>query len=162
MFDLRENNAPTVGAHSAAEPRSSAEGAYNTRGTMLGLLFGRFFLGGIFLIAALVKICNYESTTDHMLIQGVLYAQFYLNISIVLEMVGAFCLFTGLYSSAAALVLFFYLIPVTVLFHDFWDVQQFEQQFQIMSFLKNTAIMGGLLLAACAGPGAWTIKKARW
>ncbi len=162
MFDLREQNAPPVGAHSAAGTSSAGNGALNARGTMLGLLFGRLFLGAIFIIAALVKVCNYESTADHMLIQGVLYAKFYLNISIALEIVGAFCLISGLYASAAALVLFFYLIPVTVLFHDFWAVQQLEQQFQIMRFLKNMAIMGGLLLAACAGTGAWTIKKARW
>ena len=50
-----------------------------------------------------------------------------------------------------ALVL--YLIPVSHIFHNFWAFTGAEQQMQMINFLKNLAIMGGLLLVALRGAG---------
>ena len=55
----------------------------------------------------------------------------------------------GVALGAAALVLFCYLIPVTLVMHAFWDGQG---QMQMTQFLKNLAIMGGLLLCFTSAP----------
>lgn len=158
MFDI-EGKKSYSAFDTASRPESHAQSPLNVRGAYLGLLLGRLFLGAIFFISALVKVSNYQNTVDQLLIQGVLYADFYLNIAIVMEFIGSLCLITGLYSSTAALVLFFYLVPVTLLFHDFWAVPGAEQRYQIISFMKNMAIMGGLLIAACVGPGPWSMNS---
>ena len=62
--------------------------------------------------------------------------------AILFELVGAFCLATGLKKEFGAQLLIAFLVPVTLLFHPPGDPGQ------LMSFLKNVALMGGLLLVA--------------
>jgi len=46
--------------------------------------------------------------------------------------------------------LFFYLIPTTLFFHNFWSLGGIERQTEMVNLLKNLSIMGGLLLVvAC-------------
>ena len=47
----------------------------------------------------------------------------------------------------------FYLITVSLIFHNFWAFTDTEQRMQMINFLKNLAIMGGLLLVALRGAG---------
>jgi putative oxidoreductase len=53
--------------------------------------------------------------------------------------------------------LFLYLIPVTLVMHNFWAAPAAEQQNQIINFLKNVAILGGLLKFCAAGAGAYSL-----
>jgi putative oxidoreductase len=53
------------------------------------------------------------------------------------------------------------LIPTTLLFHNFWAMQGMEQQDNMIHFLKNLAIMGGLLILAAYGAGAFSIDARR-
>lgn len=46
-----------------------------------------------------------------------------------------------------------FLAPVTVVFHGFWAYSGAEAQLQMIQFLKNLAIAGGLLALGAAGPG---------
>ena len=49
--------------------------------------------------------------------------------------------------------LFLWLIPVTLLFHNFWAVEQVQYQNQFNHFMKNLSIMGGLyIMGFGAGP----------
>jgi putative oxidoreductase len=49
------------------------------------------------------------------------------------------------------------MVPVTLVFHDFWALQGAAHQQQLVEFLKNVAIAGGLLVEFVAGPGAFSI-----
>ena len=53
--------------------------------------------------------------------------------------------------AGAGLILF--LIPTTLIFHNFWAQSGMEAQNQMAHFLKNIAIMGGLLMLMAFGPG---------
>jgi uncharacterized membrane protein YphA (DoxX/SURF4 family) len=46
-------------------------------------------------------------------------------------------------------------------FHSFWDVGAAQQNIQLVSFLKNLSIMGGLLLLVANGPGRFCIGNER-
>ena len=59
----------------------------------------------------------------------------------------------------AALIAF--LVPVTLVFHDFWAYQGAEAQLQTIQFLKNVSIGGGLLAIFAAGPGALSVDARR-
>jgi uncharacterized membrane protein YphA (DoxX/SURF4 family) len=66
--------------------------------------------------------------------------------AILFEVVGAFCLATGLKKEFGAQLLILFLLPTSFLFHPPGDPTQ------LMSFLKNTALIGGLLLVAAGDP----------
>ena len=63
--------------------------------------------------------------------------------ALMVEAAGSFCLITGFGARIAATVMFFYMVPVTFLLHEFMSV----------NFQKNLGIMGGLLMIAAFGPG---------
>ena len=63
-----------------------------------------------------------------------------------LEVVGAFGLALGIYPRLAALALVVFLVPTTLVAHAFWQVAGTAPYTpQLLNFLKNTAMMGGLL-----------------
>jgi putative oxidoreductase len=57
------------------------------------------------------------------------------------------------------LVLFLYLIPVTLTFHNFWTYPPEQQRDQMFFFLHNWALMGGLLYVMVCGPGPFSIDR---
>jgi putative oxidoreductase len=62
----------------------------------------------------------------------------------------------GWHARWAALVIFLYVIPVTLVFHPFWTDAS-----QLWNFWKNVAIMGGMLYIMAYGPGPFSIDQRR-
>jgi putative oxidoreductase len=66
-----------------------------------------------------------------------------------LEVLGGFALAFGIYPRLAAIALFAFLVPATFAAHSFWQVTGTASSTQqLLNFLKNTAIAGGLLFIA--------------
>jgi len=66
-----------------------------------------------------------------------------------IEIVGGFGLVLGIYPQIAAIAVIVFLIPATLVAHEFWlavGTPAFAPQ--LLQFLKNTAMTGGLLLIA--------------
>ena len=66
-----------------------------------------------------------------------------------IEIVGGFGLMLGIYPQIAAIAIIAFLIPATLVAHEFWQAvgtPAFAPQ--LLQFLKNTAMTGGLLLIA--------------
>ncbi len=59
----------------------------------------------------------------------------------------------------AAVVIFLFIIPVTLVFHNFWAVPAAEAQMQMIQFMKNLAIMGGMLYIAAFGAGRYSLDR---
>jgi uncharacterized membrane protein YphA (DoxX/SURF4 family) len=74
-----------------------------------------------------------------------------LGAAAVVEILDGLGLLVGFQTRIVALVLFLYLIPTTLIFHNFWAAAAPAQQEQMSNFLKNLAIMGGLLEFFAAG-----------
>ena len=63
-----------------------------------------------------------------------------------LEVVAGFCFAFGIYPREAALELLVFMVPSTFVAHDFWKAAGTAAYTpQLLNFLKNTAIVGGLL-----------------
>src|SRR5262249_652866 len=75
------------------------------------------------------------------------------------EVLGALSLMTGALIRLGALGLILYLIPTTLLFHNFWAFEGDAQQMQLANFLKNLGIIAGLLLLVSYGPGRYSIDS---
>ncbi len=70
-------------------------------------------------------------------------------------------LLVGWHTRIAAGILFLYLIPVTLTFHNFWAYSGSMRQTQMINFLKNLAIMGGLLEFCAVGAFAMSMDAMR-
>lgn len=122
-------------------------------------LTGRILMGLIFLVSGFFKIMGYSQMVAFATAKGLPVASIGIACAIVVEVVGGLMLMSGFKTRIAAWILFLYLIPVTVLFHNFWALKGMEQQDNMVHFLKNLAIMGGLLLLAGTGPGAHSVDE---
>jgi len=71
---------------------------------------------------------------------------------LLIEIGGGLLVLTGYKARYAALVIALWLIPVTLVFHHFWGILAEQQQEQMVNFLKNVAIIGGLLVLSYASP----------
>ena len=71
----------------------------------------------------------------------------------VLELAGGLSLLLGFRARLGALALVLFLVPTTLIFHNFWAYQGPEAQNQMIHFMKNLALMGGLLVVVGLGAG---------
>ena len=55
----------------------------------------------------------------------------------------------------AALALAVFTLVATFVFHNFWGVPADQAMMQQLMFYKNIAVVGGLLVLAAHGAGAW-------
>jgi putative oxidoreductase len=132
-------------------------------------LLGRILLALIFVLSGLTKLMNLTGTASYMAQSGIppnlLYPALYLSIAV--ELGCGLLVMTGLWARWAALIIFLWLIPVTLMVHVAAYVQA-TQQHQAMAaltqqimYMKNLAMMGGLLLLAAMGPGGFSINGRR-
>lgn len=69
----------------------------------------------------------------------------------LMELAGSLLLLLGIREKFGAALLLAMLIPTTLLFHQFWFVESSMKEIQQAMFLKNLAIMGGLILVLLYG-----------
>lgn len=117
-----------------------------------GPLIGRIGLSLLFIIAGWGKIVEFDETAEIMAGKGLPFVSPLLVLTIVIELGGGLMILLGWQARWAALAIFLFLIPVTIIFHPFWaDPGQFN------SFFKNLAIMGGMAYIMAFGSGRFSV-----
>lgn len=126
-------------------------------------LVGRFLITFIFLHSAIGKIGNFSGVAGNMAAKGMPYAEALLVCAIAIEIVGGLCVLLGWKAQWGALALLVFLIPATLIFHNFWAVdpaQTKELANQTNHFFKNVTIMGALVFIIGMGSGALSLERA--
>jgi len=147
--------------------------------TLLAFL-GRVCLSLIFIMSAVGKILNWEGS-HQFLVNGlcnwlsmtasmpmiqpwlemlISHSPFLLILAAVFEALGGLLIFLGIKVRFGAFLLLLFIIPTTILLHAFWMAPPSEKELQMIMFLKNISIMGGLLLLLAYGGKNKTSKPA--
>lgn len=116
-------------------------------------LVGRLLLGMIFVMSGFQKVADPSGTQVFMHAMGITWATtlFYLG-AIAIELIGGVSLVLGLWSRIGAVLLVLFMIPTTWIFHS-----NFGDPTQTIHFMKNLAMIGGLLYVYVYGPGRLSI-----
>jgi len=89
---------------------------------------------------------------------GVPYPEIMGVVGVAIEVLVPVALILGVFPRISALLLLAFVIVATGLAHRFWQfAEPAAWQAQQSAFLKNIAIMGGLLFYYVSGPGAWAL-----
>lgn len=120
--------------------------------TNLSELAGRILLAAIFLISGLGKIGAYAGTAAYMTAVGI--PGELLPAVIVTEVLGAIALIVGWKTRLTAFLLAGFTLLSGLIFHS-----NFADQMQMIMFLKNVAIAGGLMLLVANGAGALSLDR---
>jgi putative oxidoreductase len=118
-----------------------------------GPLAGRILMALIFLKSGFGKITGFAGTAGFMASKGMPFAEVLLAGALVFELAGAIMLILGWRVHWGALLLIVFMIPATLMFHNFWAVDAAQYQNQLNHFLKNVAMTGGLLYIMAFGAG---------
>jgi putative oxidoreductase len=113
----------------------------------------------IFISSGLQKVAMFSMMTGYVAAKHLPLPAVSLGIAAAVEVFGGLAVLLGFRARVAAWVLFLYLIPTTVFFHNFWAQSGMEQMDAQIHFFKNVAIMGGLLFVAAFGAGAYSIDN---
>ena len=123
-------------------------------------LIGRIFLATIFIFEAIDSTLYFDKTKLVMTEHGLTGNQnFLLYGAIFLLFAGGLMVLFGYRSTLGAILLLMYWVPVTFILHDFWNCPKEELREQSILFMKNFAIIGGLLMLAGKGSGRYSIKR---
>lgn len=128
-----------------------------------GPLAGRFMLAAIFIVSGWGKIGGFEGTAGAIGSKGIPLPEIAAVLAILIELGGGILLIIGWQTRWSATALLIFMIPTTLLFHNFWAFDAAQQAMQRTHFLKNLAIMGGILyvMAFGAGPLSLDSRQAR-
>jgi len=115
-------------------------------------LAGRVLLSVLFLLSGLGKVGAYSATAAYMSSVGV--PSVLLPVVIATEVLGATAIILGWQTRIAALLLAGYSLLTALVFH-----ANFADQLEMIMFLKNVSIAGGLLLLVANGAGAPSLDR---
>lgn len=124
-----------------------------------GPLVARILISQIFLLSGIQKVIDPSGTQEQMASRGMFWIPFFMWAAVVVELAGGLSVLLGAKTWIGALLLFLYLIPVTLTFHNFWTYPSEEQKVQMLFFLHNLTLMGGLLLLMSRGAGPFSIDR---
>lgn len=120
---------------------------------------GRLLIAGLYLPAGISKVTGFAGTAGYFGSLGIPFPTTALVGTIVLEIVGAIAILVGFQTRLAALALAIFTVAATFLGHAFWAFPADQAFVQQLMFMKNVAVVGGLLVLAAAGPGKWSVDE---
>ena len=128
-------------------------------------VIARFLISLVFLAGAVSKILHWHET--ERMVMGILcewqsnlgfsesmtdclgymipWSPLILIVATLLELVGGLSVLLGIKEKWGALLLIIFLIPATIIMHQFWFAEGNARELQMAHFFKNAAIIGGLL-----------------
>ena len=115
-------------------------------------LIGRIFISLVFLLSGFNKIGNYEGTVGWLESFGM--SGFFLIPAIILEIGAPILIIVGYKVKISAALLGLFCITTAIIFHN-----NFSNQMQFVSFMKNIALAGGFLFLFVYGAKDFSLDK---
>lgn len=124
-----------------------------------GPLTGRILIALIFVMAGFSKIGGFDGTVGYIASKGLPMPQLLAIGAILVELGGGILLIVGRNARLAAAALFVFTAMTALFFHNFWAVPPAETQNQMINFMKNISMMGGLLFVVVHGSGPFSLNS---
>lgn len=125
------------------------------------ITIGRVLLGLYFILPGISKVTGYQATSYYMAEHGMVFIPFFLILTIIIQIGGGTALVVGYRARLVAFILAGLTLMISLVMHDFWTMTAGELQtaHEAQNFIKNMAIMTGLLAIAGLGGGTWSIDQ---
>ncbi|MET4291202.1 putative oxidoreductase [Bradyrhizobium sp. LB8.2] len=115
---------------------------------------GRLLIALIFVLSGLSKIAAPANTIAYIQSAGAPFAPAAFAVAAIVEVIGGLALLVGFQTRLVAAALAIFTLAAAVLFHN-----SMADQNQMIHFMKNLAITGGLLQVVAFGAGAFSLDN---
>jgi putative oxidoreductase len=127
--------------------------------TSYGPLLGRVLIAAIFVLSGISKISGFEGTVGYIASKGLPFASLGAIAAIIVELGGGMMLIVGWKARWAAAAMLLFTVVAAFIFHNFWGAPADQAQNQMIHFMKNISMAGGLLFVIIHGSGAVSIDQ---
>lgn len=117
-------------------------------------LIARVFIGGMFLVAGVQKVTGFDGMVGFAASVGMPAPTLAIALAIAIEIIGGAAVIAGWRIREASLALVVFTVVATAYFH-----VNFADQTQTVMFMKNLAIIGGLLYMSAFGAGHFSCRS---
>lgn len=124
-----------------------------------GPLVGRILMALIFVMSGAGKIPGFEGTVGYIASKGLPFPALAAIAAIVVELGGGIALILGWKARWAAAAMLLFTVSAAVIFHNFWGVPADQAQNQMIHFMKNISMAGGLLMVVVNGSGSLSLDR---
>ena len=115
-------------------------------------LLARILISTLFFINGIFKIMNYDGTVSWM--EGYAIPGILIIPAIILEILGPILIILGYQTKITAAFLSLFCLATAIIFHN-----DFSNQMQLTSFLKNIALAGGFLFLVINGSKKFSLDN---
>lgn len=123
-------------------------------------LIGRILFSIIFMYSSIANFSDYyiyEATA-----KGIPSSYILVPLVGVFELLGGLSILTGFMAKWGAWVIILILLPVTLIMHDFWNVEDpVRHQYVFMTFMRNISIIGAALMISYFGAGPYSFDECK-
>ncbi len=110
-------------------------------------LAGRILFGGYFIRSGINHFLNLEGMAGYTASKGVPLPEFAVIITGLMLLGGGISIITGIYPKIGSAVLIAFLVIVSIIMHDFWNIEdQAMRGGQLSRFLRNFTFSGACLM----------------
>jgi putative oxidoreductase len=135
--------------------RIELNGGMNMRDIAVPL--GRVLLALIFIMSGYGKITGWPGVVGAVEAKGLPIPMLFGAGAILAELGGGLLVALGFKARLGALMLIIFTVVTTIVFHNFWAYEGPDRQMQMINFMKNLSMTGGLLLVLGFGAGPLSI-----
>ena len=118
---------------------------------------GRLLLALIFIMSGYNKIMGWPGVVGAVEAKGLPIPMLFGAGAILLELGGGLLVAIGYKARFGAAALIVFTVITTLLFHNYWGFEGAERQMQMIAFMKNLSITGGLFLILAYGAGPMSV-----
>lgn len=116
----------------------------------MGVIFliGRILFSSLFIMSgAMNHLMDIEGSTQYAEMKGVPSPRISVIVSGIVILLGGIAILVGWQVGIASIVLFLFLLVTSFMMHDFWAIDDpQQQQTEMAQFMKNMVIAGGCLI----------------
>jgi putative oxidoreductase len=122
-------------------------------------LIARILIAPLFLVAGYNKLMAVAGTAGYFAKLGFPMPDVMVWVAIAIEVGGGLLLLIGWKTRWVSWLLIVFVAIATFMAHRFWAVDAAQYTNQLNAFLKNIAVIGGLLMFVAHGPGSASVDK---
>jgi putative oxidoreductase len=124
------------------------------------LLFGRFLMGGYFILPAISKISDFSGTSAYMEQHNVPMVSVLLVVTIIIQLVAGAAIIVGFKGKQSAFILAGLTLVISLFMHNFWVMEEgIVRSHELQNFFKNMGVMAGLLMITGLGTGKFSLDQ---
>jgi uncharacterized membrane protein YphA (DoxX/SURF4 family) len=120
-------------------------------------LVGRVLVGGMYVGAGIANLLDLDGKAGYTASKDLAHPQLWVIVASVLLLVAGVSLITGLRPTIGVGALVLFLVPVTLIMHNFWAETGLNQINDLHAFMGNVGLLGSAVMFL-AIPQPWSLS----